>query len=277
MKKLFFSMCVVLLFMSQLHARSRVMVVDSNELGNNIMDIDVSSRAMVNTWGTMQTAIASTRTVSALTVYTTVETTTTAATYKVFASSMAFITTGGLYPGTTYVGLAETNTDTINELVDFLNAMSVGTLGIGGGLTATLVNGCYDQNVSTGLAVNHTAVSIFNSTSTSTITFDTDNAIYGMSYTISAPTGAGEKIVLTNVDVSATFASGTSWVYIYDGDETTDTILKRYEINTTATPTEVPLPDEGLAGTANTALRVDIWGTAIITDGYYNINYTLKH
>lgn len=247
---------------------------------SQIFDRDYDTEARITAdgifyTGSVQLAVYNAQDTNGISVYITPESTSTATTYKVFETSISFTTEDGLYPGTTYLMLTESNKDTIGELVTFINAIPVGVLGAGNGITASLPQGSYDGNISTGLTVNHTATSIWSSTNTSTITL-IQNAIYGQSYLIPA-SSSGDSINLTNLVVNGTFGSGTTYVNIYDGTAITDTQIRHEKITTTVVGKQILLGND-FKGTANTAMRIDIYNATagILTASYMNFTYKLK-
>lgn len=210
------------------------------------------------------------RSTNAITVYIVGGATTTAASYTVFADSIAFTTADGLYPGTTHFVFADTDKDTLEEFVNYCNDVSVTTPGAEGGIVAAIVNGCYDKGATTDLTAG-TDATILGVANIATITMD---AILGISYILPASGLAPEqRYHITGINTNVTFASGTVYLKIYDGDDHTDTNLLKYEIDVTATETPIrSIPNNGdLAGSENTAIRIDVIGSAAITAGHITI------
>lgn len=209
------------------------------------------------------------RTTDALNIYITGGSTTSAATRQVHADSMTFTTTGGLYPGTTQYVFADTDKDTLDEFIVFLNAVSATTAGAEGGIVAVKIQGAYGKNDSSELTVAASA-GCLGSDNVSKLTFA--NTL-GISYTIAASGLSGLQLYkITGMSVNVTFASGTTYLYIYDGTDNTATRLLKYEIDTTATETPIhAIPSDGsFIGSNNTAMTIEVVGSANITAGYFN-------
>lgn len=209
----------------------------------------------------------------ALEIYMVGGATTTAATFTVFADSIAFTTADGLYPGTTEYVFADTDKDTLGELVTYLNAVPADTVGAEGGIVAAVKQGCYDGSPSVSLATN-TATDIFGVAAKHTIALDTGTQL-GISY-IFPVTMLGDKreqFHITGINTNVTYGSGSVEIKVYDGDKTTDTCLLRYKANATTVETPVlSIPQDGtLAGSHFKPIRVDVVGTAAITAGYLGI------
>jgi len=189
-------------------------------------------------------------------------------TVQVCTSSMVFVTTNGLYPGTKYYTFTS-STETLSDLETALEAISGTDAGIDGGLVVTIDNGTYDLNLSTDLT-NIAAQNILLEANEVTLDLDTS---YGMSYVMPLGISRNHQWHITGINVNATFGSGTTYLKVYDGTETTDTNLLKYEIDTTATETPIlSIPSNGnLAGGKETRLRIDVIGTAAITAGHITI------
>ncbi len=193
--------------------------------------------------------------------------TTATATVQVNVDSITFTTTDGLYPGTTdYVFTSAT--ETLSDLQTALMAISTATAGAEGGIIVTIPTSTYELNCSSDLAeVSPTGcLGVANK-----VTLDLDT-VYGWSYTTPAGCPRGYQRHITGLSVNATFGSGTVYLYVRDGTDTTDTTLLKYEIDTSATQTNIILPSNGdFAGSKETQLRFDIIGSAAITAGFMNI------
>ena len=194
---------------------------------------------------------------NAFTVYV-VDDATTSATVEVHTDSMTFVTSGG----TTQFDFSLSTCDTIGELVAVLDAYT--------GISATLVQGCYDGNTSSTLTVTAATSCIG---STNAVTLALDNTL-GMSYKIPAPTYA-ERIQLKNLLVNATFSGGTTYVNIYDGTATSDDQLRKERLGTSAKDGKLDIDNEvRIIGTKETSMRIDVVNaTNEITAGYINILY----
>lgn len=210
---------------------------------------------------------------NALEIYVVGGSTTTAATFTVFADSISFTTVDGLYPGTTEYVFADTDKDTLVELIDFLNAVPATTAGAEGGIVASIVQGCYDGDASENLEA-HAATDCFGSTAKHTLALDA-GAQLGISYVFPV-TKLGDKreqFHITGINSNVTYASGSAEIKVYDGDKTTDPVLLRYKANATTVETPVlTIPQDGtLAGSHFKPIRVDVVGSAAITAGYLGI------
>lgn len=209
----------------------------------------------------------------ALEIYVVGGSTTTAATFTVFADSISFTTADGLYPGTTEYVFADTDKDTLGELVDYLNAVPADTVGAEGGIVASIVQGCYDGDASENLEA-HVATSILGAANVHTLALDA-GAQLGISYIfpLSELGNKRKEFHITGINTNVTYGSGSVEIKVYDGDSTTDTCLLRYKANATTVETPVlSIPQDGtLAGSPGTPLRVDVVGSAAITAGYLNI------
>lgn len=207
--------------------------------------------------------VCSTRTLAMFDIYVVGGSTTATATCTVWASSMVFVTTDGLLPGTTYVMLNDADKDTIGELITFLNAVSSNTIGVEGGIVVTLRDGVYGGNPSSSMTVRG---SIDVNTSTNTKTLYTD-AIIGVTYTI--PATVNKRNFLTYCNANMTFASGSTYISVFDGADNTDTtLLDKTKITTSAVNYSLPIYGEGsyIMGSKNTAMHIQIVnedGTAI--------------
>ncbi len=188
----------------------------------------------------------------------------------VSADSATFTNTGGLQAGSTYWQFNYANQDTLGEAISYWNAASTSTPGIEGGIVMVLRQGAYDGNLSSSMTARS---SVSAHTDTNTIVFNTD-AIIGMTYTILAT--ADKVNYITNCVPNATFASGNTYVNIYDGTAVSDTRLRREKIPTSATDAKLDIGntvDTYLFGTENTAMRIDVVNESgiPITAGQINI------
>lgn len=187
--------------------------------------------------------------------------------YEIGASTIGFITTNGLFPGSTIFVLA----GTVDEFVARLEALPSTMPGIDGTLVITIPDGSCRANLAADLTASASAMVNFREASAvKTLTADT---VYGITYILDSNDLSGEEQWhITGINVNATFASGTTYVNIYDGLTTSATQILKYEVDTTATETNIILPSGGeLAGSENTAMRIDVVGTAAVTAGYLNI------
>lgn len=191
--------------------------------------------------------------------FTLVATSTPSATFAVFADSAAL---ANLLAYTTYFVFSESDRDTTGELISIINGLS--------GVTCTRVQGSYSENPSTQLTeIAATTIGA------GAVTFASDN-ILGMSYIASADT-LGRRYNVVDVMANATFATGTTFVNIYDGTTTSDTQLRREKLSTSAADGPLDLPETGhVYGTENTAIRYDVVSSSWITDGYINITSFLE-
>lgn len=209
---------------------------------------------------------------TAFTLYFVDSTTNTDATYDLNTTSMNLICTGGLYAGTTTLLFSESHLDTIGELVSFLNAISTSTVGVQGGVVATIAQGMYEGNLSTGLA-SATTTYINGAAYAKALSFTGQR--YGLTYRIPAPTG-GNAIYLTNAVLNATYG-GTFLVNVYDGTGTTTQIRQETAGATTVDKKlELPATDD-FHSSVNTAMRIDIVGDGYITAGRFNLTYRLRY
>lgn len=209
----------------------------------------------------------------ALEVYVIGGATTSAASFDITNTSITFTTAGGLHPGATGYVFADTDKDTLVELVTYLNAVPVDTAGAEGGIVASVKQGCYDGDASGDLAT-HALTSCFGSAEKHTLVLDSGKQM-GISYIFPASQLADRRkqFHITGINTNVTYGSGSAEIKVYDGDKTTDPVLLRYKANATTVETPVlSIPQDGtLAGSPNTALRVDVVGSAAITAGYLNI------
>ncbi len=244
-----------------------------------IYDRDFDTELRLNTdgsireWGGdgIQAPILVEQSTAGITAYIVGGATTTDSRCEVSASSIAFTTTGGLFPGTTSLVFAGTDKDTVGELVAYLNALSTSTIGAEGGIVATVPNGAYDGNTSSELT-EILNVNVKSSTNTATLAID---SILGMTYTIAASTTTGNSIYLSNWVGNATFGSGTVLFNVYDGTATTDTQIRKETINSSGVDAIADLPaTKDFCGSANTAMRIDMVGSAALTAAYMNITST---
>jgi len=200
--------------------------------------------------------------------------TTSAASYRVYADSIAFVTAGGLFPGTTHFKLTDTDKDTVEEFVNYCNNVSTTLVGAEGGIVASIVNGCYDKNTTSVLTVTG-LVSCLGAENAKTLYAD---SVLGISYTIpSTRLARRQQFHITGISLGATITTGTAYLRIYDGDDYADTEIFKYKIGEVGTTyDEAPLisfPAQGeLAGSNESPMRFDIETSAGITDGYLSIS-----
>jgi len=197
------------------------------------------------------------------------------ATFEIGASSITCRTANGLFPGTTWFIYAVNGRDTLVELIDTLNAVASTVHGADGGFVALRVQGSYYDNDT----VEFTAAALADAhSSTHTLLVGFDNTL-GMSYLIDAPSVSGETNYIENAAFAATFASGSTFVSVYDGIASTDSLLRYEEVGTTAIDDMLNLGSSAIFGTVDTATRFDIVGSSWITTtggvSYINIiSYT---
>jgi hypothetical protein len=231
-------------------------------------EMRLSSSGLLKNFSDSETAIYLPQDAECLTVYAVGGGTISEVTCTVNADSVTFTSTGGLYPGTTDFVFADTDKDTIGELITYMNNVSAITPGVGGGLVASLPQGSYDGNISSSI-VAADAQSIFYSTAP--VTLETEQ-VSGISYLIPAPTN-GDSIYLTNAVVNATYGSGSLSFAVYDGTSTSSTQLRKETGGATTVDKSVNLPIDNFKGSANTAMRIDLVGTAAISSAYMNLTY----
>ncbi len=242
---------------------------EAYDADNRAIKVNISTD-MADSQKTAFAPICSTRTTSVLDIYIVGGSTTATATFQVFADSAAFVTTGGLYPGTTYWNFEADDQDTLGEAVTYWNAAAVTTLGGEGGIVFALRDGAYDGNLSSSMTVR-SAVTVHSSTNTTA--FATD-AIIGKTILIEAT--ADKANYLTNCVANVTFASGNTYINIYDGDDKTLPYLRREKITTSAVdyPLNIGKTEyDYVFGTANSIMRIDVVNESgiPITAGYVNI------
>ena len=207
---------------------------------------------------------------AALSIYIVGGATTTAATYRIHASSMSLTTADGLYPGTTQFVFTDTNKDTLAELVSYINAVSTTTRGAEGGVVASVINGAYDGNTTSELEIVNTAVSCFRASAAKTLYIDRN---FGISYTLPVSRlYRGYQYHITGLTANSTYSSGAVYLNIYDGTSASSTKLMQYKLNATTVETPIILPCGGdLANSADTAMRFDVIGSSWVTAGYLNV------
>jgi hypothetical protein len=193
-------------------------------------------------------------------------TTNTSADYAVGPSSIQFRCAGGLYAGTTTYWFADADKNTIGELVTYINNLSTSIWGVEGGIVATISQGMYEGNFSTGMALVSTT-SVYGIANKKDVYFSGERN--GMTYTIPASTN-GDKTFLSKVLINATFSTAVN-CYIYDSSTTARQIWQE-TIPTTATDKVLNI-NEDCVGSANTAMRIDIWGAMPMTNAYLGILY----
>ena len=187
--------------------------------------------------------------------------TTPTASYAVYASSMALITTNGLYPGTTHYVFSDTDKDTLTELLVVLGNRPSYTPGIDGTITAARVQGSYGGNDTTQLT-EVAATSCKAVASIATLGFDN---ITGMSYILPASSlSSGEKYYITDFITKATFATGTTTAQAYDGIGTSTPITGAYTVGTTAISDEFYI-NRYVYNSADTAMRWDVISSTWVT------------
>lgn len=194
--------------------------------------------------------------------------------YDVGTASITFTTIySGLYDGTTYFNYSDTDRDTLVELVAEMNAASTNTLGISGGITASIIQGAfYDTPCSLMSAVVNTDIS------TAAVVTLSLGSVIGQSYIFPALTATNERgYTLTNGMVNATFASGNPNVFIYN-DLTKTSMLAKETISVSGKDGKLNSFDNGtnFYGADNTGMRVDLTfnysTTTYITDSTILLN-----
>lgn len=177
---------------------------------------------------------------------------TAAATMQVLASS-AVIT--DLLAAATWFVFAESHLDTMAEFISHLNSMT--------GLVCARVQGSYGGDDTTDLTVVG-ATNI----GTTAATFAID-ATKGISYIVPASTlSSGEAYYIKSIIVNATYASGTTTLTVYSGTGTS-TILNKETLPFSAQDCSSDIVI--LPGIADTAIRIDLVGTAAVSAGYMDI------
>jgi hypothetical protein len=188
--------------------------------------------------------------------------------YEIGLSTIGFITTNGLFPGSTVFTFA----GTVAQFQARLAALPSTTPGIDGTLTMERVQGAYDGNLATDLFITtNTAISIREVGNKKTLPMET---VYGISYILPASAlYISQQYHVTGLSVNATFGSGSTYVNVYDGATESNTQLLKYQVPTTAVQTNIlNIPANGnFAGSKNTALRIDVVGSAAVTAGNLNI------
>jgi hypothetical protein len=198
------------------------------------------------------------------------DSTTTTATYIVTDTSITFTTTGGAWgvqEGSTYFLLTgDICGETLDSFCTYVNALSTTTLGAIGGIHAELASNVYGLNLLSGLATAEeaTCLGVANEASLAM------GSIIGMSYVIPAETD--RRINLFNLVANATFGSGSTAIYIYNGTGIGEQIRKE-KVPTTALDKELSLSSQGLQGGRGQSMRIDVVGTAAITYSYLNLIY----
>ena len=204
-------------------------------------------------------SIYSTRTTSALNVYVVNETTITVSTVKTNTSSMTISVTKGDALTYTFSALYASY-DTLRDLISWGDSISTVTVVISHPSPLFAV----DTTTSTQLVATSTANCLGSSNE---VTLAVSNTL-GFSYVKAAE--QGERHYTQGFDCNATFGSGTSHMYIYDGIYASSDTLKKWEIETTATGEEMPI--KGIVrGTAGNAMRFDVVGSSWISAGWMNI------
>jgi len=192
------------------------------------------------------------------------------ATFEIGASSITCRTANGLFPGTTWFVFASNGRDTLVELFDTLDASPSTVPGADGGFTVVRAQGSYYDADTIELS---TAALTDAHTSTNTLSLTLFRTL-GMSYLIDAPSVSGEANYIENASVAATFGSGSTFVSVYDGEDSTDSLLRYEEVGTTAVDDMLNLGNSVIFGTVDTAMRFDVvcstWMT--IADGVSYIN-----
>lgn len=215
-----------------------------------------------------QTPVYFPQTTNCISIYNIGGGTQTSSSAAVWVSSMDLVTADGLNPGTTNVTFSMANSDTVGEFITFVNALDQSTCpGVGAGWVAILSQGSYEGNVSASMTV--VALSTCN-TSAYPLQLTID-AVLGMSYVIPAPTN-GDSIYLTDAVVNATYGSGSLNFNVYDG-VTTDTQIRKETGGATTVDKSINIPVDYFKGSPNTAMRLDLVGTAAISSAYINFTY----
>lgn len=188
------------------------------------------------------------------------------ATYEIWASSIGLITANGLYPGTTWLVLTEEHIDTQLELIRHINNMALDTPGFDSGGLAVRIQGSYSGNTTANLTEVTTATNCKGSDNAATLKYD---SILGMSYFLPASgLATGENYYIKQACVNATYASGTTTFIVYSGTTTT-TILDYETLPFSAL--DVKADCVPIIGATDTALRIDVVGSAVISAGRINL------
>lgn len=186
---------------------------------------------------------------------------------SITASSISFISTGGLHAGATRFMLANY---TIKQLVDALNALPADTVGIEGGLAVEFSTGCYISDTCERLDVNVGGQSILGVSAKKVITQGDTN---GISVTI--PAQRNRKNHLVSGLCNMTFTSGSPAIYVYDGSLNTATVLDRESFGLSGIDATMSLSPIGYLTNKydNTAMLFSVYNSTNITAGWVVLQY----
>jgi hypothetical protein len=209
----------------------------------------------------------------AVTMYIVGHATTSAASYVVTATSISFITAGGLHAGATGYLFQDANLATLSSFKSYLEAKSTDTVGLEGGIVITIPNGVYSAN---SLAISSLTItggkSILGASAAKTEYFAGTGGIYGLQYTMPARTlNRDQQYHITAFTINATYGSGSVQANIYDGPTSTATVLGTYKVAATTVDTQISMPGGYFAGSKETPMTIRVLGTANVTGCYVGV------
>jgi hypothetical protein len=215
---------------------------------------------------------------SALNLYVVGGSTTATADYANYGSSIEFITTGGLYPGTTNIVFAEARADTIYDLVNTLNGLPVTTPGAEGGIVAAYSPNTYLDNETSRIP----AVSTTGCLGVANISTLTVVATNGISYILDrSKLDNHQQFHITDLSMNLTFTSGNGQLNVYDGVSSTNTKIRgeKWAVSGIDAKADIP-PNGNFAGTFRNdyngtggTMRFDVICTTNVSAGNMNMTF----